>query len=277
MGFVRDSRHKHWYAVNSFDLSHDESIYGLGEHFGPMNKVGETLRLWITEGVGNSTGRVYKTVPFYVSTRGYGVFFNQTHPMTFWVGSKEKSKVQVAVEERKIDYYLFAGNIKEILNNYTNLTGRSPVPPKFSFGTWVSRMSYKSQHEVIGIANTLREKQFPADVINLDVSWFSDDWGCDWQFDPVRFPDHKAMCNQLHENGFRLSLWQQPYVLKGTAPWKEASNKKLVATGKVPFSFCGQYEAAPIDFTKPEAISWYKNTLIRPLLEAGVDVIKTDF
>jgi alpha-D-xyloside xylohydrolase len=277
MGIVRDRRHKLWYAVNSFDLTHDESIYGLGEHFGPMNKVGETLRLWITEGVGNSTGRVYKTVPFYVSTRGYGVFFNQTYPMTFWVGSKEKSKVQVAVEEKKLDYYLFAGNIKEVLNSYTSLTGRSPVPPKFSFGTWISRMSYKSQHEITDVANTLREKRFPADVIHLDVSWFANDWECDWQFDPVRFPDHKEMCSKLHANGFRLSLWQQPYILKGTAPWKEARDKNLIARSKVPFSFCGQFEAAPIDFTKPEAATWYKNRLIKPLLEAGVDVIKTDF
>jgi alpha-D-xyloside xylohydrolase len=277
MGFVRDRRHKHWYAVNSFELTHGEAIYGLGEHFGPMNKVGETLRLWITEGVGNSTGRVYKTVPFYVSTRGYGVFFNQTHPMTFWVGSKEKSKVQVAVEDKKLDYYLFAGTIKETLNNYTALTGRAPVLPKYSFGTWISRMSYTSQQEVLDVANTLREKRFPADVINLDVSWFSSDWKCDWQFDPVRFPGPEEMCSQLHDNGFRLSLWQQPYVLKGTALWKEACDKNLLASSKVPFSFCGQFEAAPIDFTQPEAATWYKNRLIKPLLEKGVDIIKTDF
>jgi len=277
MGFVRDKRHKHWYAVNSFDLTHDESIYGLGEHFGPVNKVGETLRLWITEGVGNSTGRVYKTVPFYVSTRGYGVFFNQTSPMTFWVGSKEKSKVQVAVEEQKLDYFLFAGDIKDVLKSYTSLTGRPPVLPKYSFGTWISRMSYTSQQEVLDVASILREKQFPADVINLDVSWFTNDWECDWQFDPVRFPDHKAMCSHLHDNGFRLSLWQQPYVLKGTAPWEEARKMDLLARPAVPFSFCGQFEAAPIDFSKPEAAAWYKNRLLRPLLEAGVDIIKTDF
>lgn len=277
MGFIRDKRYKHWYAVNSFDLSHDESIYGLGEHFGPLNKVGETLRLYINEGVGNSTGRVYKTVPFYVSTRGYGVFFNQTQPMTFWVGSKEKSKVQVAVEEQALDYYLFAGSIKNILGHYTHLTGRSPVPPKYSFGTWVSRMSYTSQEQVLAVADTLREKKFPADVINLDVSWFKKDWGCDWQFEPSRFPDHQAMCSQLHDKGFKLSLWQEPYVLKGTAPWKEARDKNLLAKSNVPFTFCGQFEAAPIDFTNPEAVSWYKNRLIRPLLEAGVDVIKTDF
>ncbi len=277
MGFVRDRRHKHWYAVSSFDLSHGESIYGLGEHFGPVNKVGETLRLWINEGVGNSTGRVYKTVPFYVSTRGYGVFFNHTHPMTFWIGSKEKSKIQVAVEEKILDYFVFSGEIKEILDRYTELTGRSPVPPKYSFGTWISRMSYLSQEEVLNVAKRLREERFPADVIHMDVSWFRKNWRCDWEFDPDRFPDHKKMCRQLHDNGFRFSLWQQPYVIKGTAPWKEARRKKILATSRVPFSFCGQFEAEPIDFTKPEAVSWYQDRLLRPLLEAGVDVIKTDF
>lgn len=277
LGFMRDRRYKHWYAVNSFDLTHDESIYGLGEHFGRMNKVGETLRLWINEGVGNSTGRVYKTTPFYVSTRGYGVFYNHTHPITFWVGSKEKSKIQVAVEEKQLDYYLFVGSIKEILGNYTNLTGRSPMPPKFSFGTWISRMSYLSQQQILDVAKTLRQKKFPADVIHMDVSWFTGDWRCDWQFDKTRFPDHEAMCRELHDDGFKFSLWQDPYVLKGTAPWKEASEKKLLAKTKVPFAFTGQFEAAPIDFTKPEAAEWYKNRLIRPLLEAGVDVIKTDF
>lgn len=277
MGFVRDRRHRHWYAVNAFDLSHDESIYGLGEHFGPVNKVGETLRFWINEGVGNSSGRVYKTVPFYVSTRGYGVFFNHTHPMTFWVGSKEKSKVQVAVEEKRIDYYLFAGSIREVLDRYTDLTGRAPVPPKYSFGTWMSRMSYLSQAEILDVADTLREMRFPADVIHMDVSWFKKDWQCDWQFDSTRFPDPAAMCRELHDQGFRFSLWQQPYVLKGTAPWREARQSKLLAKNRVPFSFFGQFEAAPIDFTQPEAVTWYQNRLLRPLLEAGVDVIKTDF
>jgi alpha-D-xyloside xylohydrolase len=138
-------------------------------------------------------------------------------------------------------------------------------------------MSYQSQQEVLDIAKTLRDKKFPADVINLDVSWFAKDWLCDWQFDPLRFPEPKAMCSQLHDSGFRLSLWQQPYVLKGTAPWQEASRLKLLASCDVPFSFCGQFEAAPIDFSKPEAVEWYKNRLLKPLLEAGVDVIKTDF
>ncbi len=277
IGFVRDRRYPNRYAVNAFDLAHDEAIYGLGEHFGPMNKVGETLRLWVHEGVGNSTGRIYKAVPFYVSTRGYGVFYNHTNPMTFWVGSRETSKVQVAVEDEKLDFYVFAGDIKEVLGHYTALTGRSPVPPTYSFGTWISRMSYRSQQEILDVAARLRAGGFPADVIHMDVSWFAEDWKCDWQFDRSRFPDPESMCRRLHDDGFRFSLWQQPYVLRGTPQWDEARARGFVAETSVPFEFCGQFDAAPIDFTNPDAAAWYKDRLIRPLLEAGVDVIKTDF
>ena len=74
-------------------------------------------------------------------------------------------------------------------------------------------------------------------------------------------------CAKLHEQGFRLSLWQQPYVLKGTDPWKEAVSDDYLAKSKVPFIFCGQFEAAPIDFTNPEAARWYQERLLKPFLK----------
>jgi len=277
LGFIKDRRHKHRYATESFSLDHGEAIYGLGEHFGPVNKVGQTIRLWIAEGVGNTTGRSYKAVPFFVSTRGYGVYFNHTHPMTFWVGSKEFSKTEVAVESDHLDYFFFAGEIKDILANYTALTGRSEIAPRFSYGTWVSRMSYKSQSEMLEVAQRLRDEGFPADVIHLDDDWFKEAWLCDWEFSEERFPDPAEMCRQLHAMGFRVSVWQEPYILKKTKHWKEAKSKGYLATSPVPFVFAGQFEGAPIDFTNPDACRWYQERLLRPLLEMGIDVIKTDF
>jgi len=277
LGFVRDRRHKQWYATESFELTHGEAVYGFGEQFGPLNKVGQTLRLWITEGVGNTTGRVYKSVPFFVSSRGYGAFFNHTHPMTFWVGSKEFSKTEVAVEDQHLDYFFFAGSVRDVLNNYTALTGRSAMAPRFSFGTWVTRMSYTSQREVLDVARRLRDERFPADVVHIDDAWFKETWRCDWKFDQKRFPDPAAMCRDLHDLGFRVSIWQQPYILKETDLWGEARSRGYLASTPVPFVFAGRYECAPIDFTNPEARRWYQERLLRPLFELGVDVIKTDF
>jgi len=277
LGFVKESRRGRWHATESFELTHGECIYGFGEHFGPLNKVGQTIRLWITEGLGNTTGRVYKSVPFFVSTRGYGAFFNHTRPMTFWVGSKEYSKTEVAVEDTHLDYFFFVGDVRGILSTYTALTGRGAMPPKFSFGTWVSRMSYTSRHEVTEVARRLRAERFPADVIHIDDAWFREAWRCDWKFDEERFPDPAGMCRELHEMGFRVGVWQQPYVLKETEPWEEAQSRGYLASSPVPFVFAGKYECAPIDFTNPDARRWYQERLLRPLLELGVDVIKTDF
>ena len=116
--------------------------------------------------------RSYKNIPFFMSTRGYGVFINESKPITFWVGTRETCKNLFAVESNLIDYYFFKGNLKEILNKYTDLTGKSPVPPKWSFGTWMSRISYSSQEEVLTVAQKLREMKFPSDVINIDTDWF---------------------------------------------------------------------------------------------------------
>lgn len=277
LGLLKDRKHDRWFATESFALAHGEAIYGLGEHFGPVNKVGQTLRLWITEGVGNTSGRAYKVAPFFVSTRGYGAFFHHTHPMTFWVGSKELSKTEVAVEADHLDYFFFAGDIKTVLASYTALTGRSAMPPRFSFGVWMSRMSYRSQEEVLGVARRLREERFPCDVIHIDDDWFQEAWRCDWQFDEARFPDPAQMCKELHELGFRVSLWQEPYVIRKTPLWNEACAKGYLAKAPVPIFFASKFEAAPIDFTNPDAARWYRERLLRPLLELGIDVIKTDF
>jgi alpha-D-xyloside xylohydrolase len=197
--------------------------------------------------------------------------------MTFWVGSKELSKTEVAVEADHLDYFFFAGDIKTVLANYTALTGRSAMPPRFSFGVWMSRMSYRSQEEVLAVARRLRQERFPCDVIHIDDDWFQEAWRCDWQFDEARFPDPAQMCKELHELGFRVSLWQEPYVIRKTPLWNEACAKGYLAKAPVPILFASKFEAAPIDFTNPDAARWYRERLLRPLLELGIDVIKTDF
>ena len=131
-------------VTENFALSSHEAIYGFGEKFIKLNKVGQTVELYTDDGLGIGSPRTYKNIPFYVSTNGYGVYFNQTAPMTFWVGSKYAGDIQVAINDDFIDYYVFTGDIKTILDTYTDLTGKSPMVPKWSFGYWQSKMSYES-------------------------------------------------------------------------------------------------------------------------------------
>lgn len=277
LGFVEDVRGKRRYGVESFVLYPGEAVYGLGEQFGPLNKVGSHVGLWHYEGLGNTSGRIYKNIPFFMSTQGYGVFVNESAPITYWVGSREYCKNQVAIEGDLIDYFFFYGpSFQSILNRYTDLTGKASVPPKWTFGTWISRITYFSQKQVMKVAKKLREMRFPADVIHIDTGWFNTDWLCDWRFNRERFPDPAGMFKEAAEMGFKISLWQLPYVMDDTELYKEAKRKGVLAKNNGPFLFLFRYPAHPIDFSKPEAVEWYQEQLKR-LLEMGASAIKADF
>jgi len=275
-GFVTDKGSGMTFAVENWTLSPGEAVYGLGERFDGLNRRGQTIGLWTKEGMGNTMGRTYKPIPFFLSTQGYGVFVNESRPMNFWVGSRHFPQTIVAVEGRQLDYYFFYGpSFKKILRLYTDLTGRGPVPPRWSFGLWVSRLSYGSQEEVLAVARRLREERWPSDVIHVDTNWFKTDWECDWEFSAERFPDPAAMFQKCREMGFRVSLWQFPYVLK---------KLPLYQDGKARGAFAGNDEGlhfafkpmAMIDFSKPEGVEWYQERW-RRLFKLGAAAIKVDF
>ena len=101
---------------------------------------------------------------------------------------------------------LFTGDPQTILRSYTDLSGQSPVPPLWSYGLWMSRITYSREDEVRDVAEKLRHYQIPCDVIHLDTGWFEEDWCCDYEFSHSRFDNPQGMINDLRENGFHISL-----------------------------------------------------------------------
>ena len=271
-------------ATENFDLAYDECVYGLGERFIKLNKVGQTVDLDIAEALGTTTQRGYKAVPFFVSNKGYGVFFNHSSLMTYWVGSMGAADVQVAAEDDFLDFYVMTGSIKEILSCYTDVTGKGALPPKWSFGFWQSKISYQSAEETLEIARTLREREIPCDVIHLDTHWFKEDWYCDLEFDEERFPDPKGYFEEMAKLGFKICLWQLPYIPEGSKLFDDLKN----AGGFVKRADGEMYDigicmtpgfkgaVGVIDFTNFDAIRIYSEAL-RRLFRAGAKVIKTDF
>ncbi len=103
---------------------------------------------------------------------------------------------------------------KEILDEYTKLTGKASMPPLWSFGLWMSRISYYSEaEETRAVAAKLRQNRIPDDVIHMDTGWFETDWRCDYQFSATRFKDPAKMIADLKRDGFHISLWQLPYFV----------------------------------------------------------------
>jgi alpha-D-xyloside xylohydrolase len=173
----------------------------------------------------------------------------------------------------QLDTFFFIGSPKEILSEYTNITGKSSVPPLWSFGLWMSRFSYRSEKEVMRVADKLRWHKVPCDVIHIDAGWFKSGINCDFEFNKKAFPDPKKMTSDLKEKGFKISLWQIPYFTPLNPIFDEVVKKKLYikdGNGNV------ATEDAILDFSNPETIEWYSEK-IKALLRLGISVIKTDF
>ena len=257
----------------AFTLSPGEKIFGCGESFTSFDKRGQKLTLWTDDANGVENQGEYKPIPFFMSNRGYGIFIHTTTPITLDFGHDFSGVNSMMVGDDALDLFVFLGTPKEILNEYTDLTGKSPMPPLWSFGLWMSRCTYNAEQQVRDIAGKLRENKIPCDVLHLDTGWFETDWQCDYEFSKTRFSDPKQMLADLKADGFRVSCWQLPYFVPKNKLFPELVAQNLVVRdrkGNLP------YEDAVLDFSNPKAVEWYQNKLAG-LLNEGVSAIKVDF
>ena len=296
-------------------LKPDEALFGLGEHFGALNRRGQAFASWAVDAFGVRSDRAYKNVPLLLSTEGYGVFFDMTGPLYYDLGQASVAAWQATARADHLRAYLIVGDgIAPILQAYHRLTGAPAVPPDWSFGFWISRWGYRNRDEVMEVARRMRQERVPCDVIHIDPYWmrYHDGHHGDLEWDESAFPDPKGMIAELKALGFRLSLWESPYVPLDSEMRAQGEQKGFLlksksspspsggVQGKSPFPSGGVQGNSPspaseggqrgglalvhgfakpsaaIDFTNPDAVEWFK-AKNRRLLEMGVAVIKTDF
>lgn len=285
LGFaVERSTHK-ISTYETFVLDHEEHLYGLGERYVAFDQRGQRVLLQVREAHGtNSTTLAYKPVPFFMSTRGYGMFVHTSYPVHVDLGASSAISGVVMVEGGDLDYFLIYGpTFKEILRRYTALTGRPPLPPKWSFGVWYSRCMYKNRKEIETIVQRLRKEGLPFDVLHIDPLWLKgrkkrDFDACDFLWDEEAFPKPAEMLRQLRRQGVKVSLWENPYFPMDSPLFQDAMEKGyfLRAPDGTPARPERGVPAAVVDFTNPDAREWYKS-LHRPLLAQGVAAFKTDY
>jgi len=256
-------------------LSPGERIYGLGESFTSLNKAGQKVQLFVTDPQGPETDGQYKPVPFYFSNRGYGFFMHTSAPATCDFGASYIGAQRLFMADETMDFFIFFGEPKEILDAYTDVTGKSPMLPLWTFGTWMSRITYFSQKEGLEVARQLRAHKIPADVIHFDTGWFGTDWQCDYEFAKDRFPNPKAMLSQMKKDGFHVCLWQLPYFTPKNRYFPEIVEKGLHVKNGMGGNGM-PYEDAVLDLSNPETVGWYQEK-IGGLVRQGVSVIKCDF
>ncbi|MET9513603.1 alpha-xylosidase [Streptomyces sp. NPDC002994] len=269
------------HMVAQLALGVGENIYGLGERFTPYLRNGQSLDLWQADG-GTSSEQAYKNVPFYLSSRGYGVFVNHPGKVSFEIGSESVGQVQFSVEDQSLEYYVVAGpSPKDVLTRYTALTGRPALPPAWSFGLWLTTSFCTAYDEetVTSFVDGMAEREIPLSVFHFDCFWMREYQWSDFRWDPDVFPDPDGMLARLKERGLRISMWINPYIAQKSALFAEGAEAGYLvrrANGDIWQWDLWQPGMALVDFTDPAAREWYAGKL-RALLEQGVDCFKTDF
>ncbi|CAM3785244.1 alpha-xylosidase [Cohnella lubricantis] len=279
-GYVKAADGKHHFR-EQLNLAVGETVYGLGERFSAFTKNGQVVDIWNQDG-GTASEQAYKNIPFYVTNRGYGVFVNHPELVSFEVASEKVSKTQFSVAGEQLDYFIIGGgSMKNVLTNYTALTGKPALPPAWSFGLWLTTSFTTNYDEatVNSFIDGMAERDLPLAVFHFDCFWMKEYQWCDFEWDERVFPDPQGMLARLKEKGLRICVWINPYIAQRSPLFDEGMERGYLLKrpdGSVWQWDMWQYGMGLVDFTNPDACQWFGDKL-RALVDMGVDSFKTDF
>lgn len=265
-------------------LQPDEAAYGLGERAHSLNLRGRRLALWNLDPGGYTRGDdpINYSIPFYIGLhRGgvYGLFWDNSHRGMVDIGASRHDTLGWEAEGGELRFYLFAPqDINSILERYTALTGRMPLPPLWGLGYHQCRYSYYPQKQVLKIAREMRRRSIPCDAIYLDIHYMDGYRIFTW--DKKRFPDFAGMIDELHEMGFRVVSIIDPGVkIDPEYPVYTSGIEQDVflkyPDGEQAMGVVWPGECHFPDFTDPAARAWWARQAAA-FLETGVDGIWND-
>jgi alpha-D-xyloside xylohydrolase len=275
-------------------LIHDSAnYYGLGERFNTLNHA-RTIVKNASQDNGIAKGStVYKPVPFFMSTTGYGVWVDTTAEATFDLNASSGSDIEIAVPGEKLRVVLFTGpEFPKILEHYTGITERTILPPYWAFAPWMGRDFHQNQGQVAEDVEKTRALGLPASVIVIDSPWTTS--YNSYKFNPKQFDDAAAMVKHVHGEGYKLVLWHTSWInTQSNVPGEAGFADKMLlhaetydeAAGNGYFvkrpdgnPYVGRWWkglGSLIDFTNPSAKLWWQNQ-VRQAIAAGADGFKDD-
>lgn len=282
-------------------LAADEMIYGLGLQLQSFEQRASKKKLRVNADPVMDSGDTHAPVPFYVTTRGYGVFIDTARYATFYLGNKisapatprdrlpvtdrndgwngippyqqkgygESSDVWVEIPSpaRGVNVYVFGGpSMREAVQRYNLFSGGGPIPPRWGLGFWYRAETNASQADALALAREFRERQIPCDVLGLEPHWQSHSYSCSYAWSD-RFPAPSEMLRQLREQGFRVNVWEQAFVHPSAAIYRPLLER------------CGDYEVwggVVPDFLDPKARQIFADYHEQAHVAAGVSGYKAD-
>ncbi|HEY1387327.1 MAG TPA: TIM-barrel domain-containing protein [Ktedonobacterales bacterium] len=266
-------------------LADGEVIYGGGERTGPLNKRGRSMTFWTTDPLpnhGEQTGAMHQSVPFLIGLvdgKAYGIYFDVNERAEADIGETQSDTLTYAPESADLVAYVLAGPaLGDVLLQYTSLTGRMPMLPRWAFGNQQSRWSYMSADEALSVASEFRKQSIPCDAIYLDIDYMDGYRVFTWN--PERFADPAGLIQTLREQQIRLVTIIDPGVKVDAdyAVYQEGVSKGYFARAADGAPFQGWVWPGLSswgDFAQPDARSWWGDQH-RGLLDAGVAGIWID-
>jgi alpha-D-xyloside xylohydrolase len=286
LGF-RKSPAKGAEAFVSWRIHNGETHFGLGEKWNKVEKTSTRATVWACDTAGtNTTDMSYKSIPMIQSSAGWGMFLHSGF-RSFWeVGTFSYTAGAALTEADRLDaFFFFAPTFKGLIGKYTDLTGKTAIPPKWALGLWMSRCAYHSRQQVCEVLTRLRAEGIPVDVVHLDPAWMKthyyykigvDACDFDWNYDGWGQPDEAFA--EIAAHGVKICLWLNPYLPEGHPIYDEAkANGYMLKTadGGVARLEFGE-PVGVVDFTNPAAKEWWKDHL-RKLARLGGAVFKPDY
>ena len=270
------------YMLTELSLRPGECVYGLGERFSAFVKNGQSINTWNEDG-GTSSDIAYKSIPFYMTNKGYGILVDHTGNVSFEIASDKVEYVGMSVPGEEMRYvFIYGPTGKQIMERYTALSGRPALPPAWSFGLWLTTSFTTNYDEktTSSFIDGMAERDIPLSVFHFDCYWMKEFQWCDFEWDERVFPDVRGMLKRYHEKGLKLCAWINPYIAQGTAFFDEAvkNGYLLMRADGHGVKQVDNWQAGMglVDFTNPAAKKWYTDKL-KTLLDDGIDCFKTDF
>ena len=275
-----------------FPLQKDEQLLGFGLNFQTVHQRGKILQLHVDHYGGRDNGRTHAPTPFYVSSRGYGVFINSARYLQVYAGSAVRKDsrnppevkdrnldktwsarpysdaVEILVPAEGVEVYLFAGpGALNAVRRFNLFNGGGCLPPRWGLGFTQRLQKMSDAEDVRKEVSAFRDKGYPLDFVGLEPGWQSKSYPCTFTWDKGRFPDPAKFVKGLLDSSIRVNLWTNPYVSPEAPFYKEIqpyTGSHTVWTGLVP------------DLTMPGARKPFFDQLQKDQVDIGVSGYKID-
>ena len=261
-----------------FNIKSNEILYGGGARVLGMNRRGNRLKLYNKAHYGYETRSelMNYTMPIVVSSDKYLLHFDNA-PIGFLdLDSKQNNHLMYeTISGRKTYQIVAASTWPKLIDQYTNLTGKQPMPPRWALGNFASRFGYHSQYEVEKTINRFKDLNVPVDAVILDLYWFGKTiTGTMGNLEVFRdsFPDFEGMISRLKDKGVKTITITEPFVLTTSNRWKEAVKQQVLATDSLgkPYTYDFYFgNTGLIDIYNPKGASWFWS-IYKGLREKGI-------